>query len=50
LIGEALIDLSPLAEGRPVVAGWTMVEDATGRSAGKICVSARWVKPLRTGG
>ncbi|CAM9771908.1 unnamed protein product, partial [Ectocarpus sp. 6 AP-2014] len=50
LIGEALIDLSPLAEGRPVVAGWTTVEDATGRSAGKICVSARWVKPLRTGG
>ncbi|CAB1116161.1 unnamed protein product [Ectocarpus sp. CCAP 1310/34] len=50
LIGEALIDLSPLAEGRPVVAGWTTVEDATGRSAGKVCVSARWVKPLRTGG
>lgn len=50
LIGEALIDLSPLAEGRPVVAEWATVEDATGRSAGKVCVSARWLKPLRTGG
>eukprot|EP00752_Nemacystus_decipiens_P007715 g6898.t1 len=49
LIGEALIDLSPLAEGRPVVAEWVTVEDATGKPAGKISVSARWLKPLRTG-
>lgn len=50
LIGEALIDLAPLAEGRPVLAEWVTVEDATGRPAGKISVSARWLKPLRTGG
>ncbi|CAM9773902.1 unnamed protein product [Scytosiphon promiscuus] len=50
LIGEALIDLAPLAEGRPVPAEWVTVEDATGRPAGKISVSARWLKPLRTGG
>lgn len=48
MIGEALIDLSPLAEGRPIVAEWVTVEDATGRPAGKVSVSARWLKPLRT--
>lgn len=50
MIGEALVDLSPLADGRPVVAEWVTVEDATGRPAGKVSVSARWLKPLRTGG
>lgn len=32
------------------MAEWATVEDATGRAAGQISVSARWVKPLRTGG
>lgn len=50
LIGEASIDLSPLAEGRPVLAEWTTIEDAAGRRAGQVSVSARWAKPLRTGG
>ena len=50
LIGEALVDLSPLADGRPVIAEWITIEDVSGRAAGKISVSARWVKPLRIGG
>lgn len=50
LIGEALIDLSPLADGGLVIAEWAAVEDATGRPAGYVSISARWVKPLRTGG
>lgn len=33
-----------------MVAEWVTVEDATGRAAGKVSVSARWLKPLRTGG
>lgn len=32
-----------------MVAEWVTVEDATGRPAGKASVSARWLKPLRTG-
>lgn len=45
-----MVDLSPLADGRPVVAHWLTLEDATGRAAGEISVSARWMMPLRTGG
>lgn len=32
------------------MAEWVTVEDATGRAAGQVSVSARWIKPLRTGG
>lgn len=45
-----MVDLSPLADGRPVIGQWVAVEDATGRAAGHISVSARWAMPLRTGG
>lgn len=45
-----MVDLSPLADGRQVIAQWITVEDATGRVAGQVSVSARWVMPLRTGG
>lgn len=33
-----------------MVAEWATIEDATGRPAGKVSVSARWLRPLRTGG
>lgn len=45
-----MVDLSPLADGRPVIAQWVTVEDETGSKAGQVSVSARWMMPLRTGG
>ncbi|CAM9187355.1 unnamed protein product, partial [Discosporangium mesarthrocarpum] len=49
LLGEARVDLSPLAEGMAVTSR-ARVEDTTGRAVGFVTVTVRWCQPLRSEG